>query len=81
MVCVPANDLMRAVADTARYMPAILKRRDYESWLTGSAAEAKSALQPYRADGMQAYAVSPRVNSRAADDVELIRPVRAVLMG
>lgn len=79
IVCVPANDLMREVSNTAPCMPAILKRKDYESWLRGCAGEAKTALQPYHADGMQAYAVSPRVNSRAVDDAGLIRPVRAVL--
>lgn len=78
LVCVPANGLMRDIANTEQHMPAILKRKDYEIWLRGSAADAKAALQPYWAEAMQAYPVSPRVNSAAADDRSLIRPVRAL---
>ena len=78
LVCVPANGLMRQIVGTARYMPAILRRRDYDIWLRGSIADAKSALRPYQAKAMQAYPVSPRVNSAAADDRSLIRPVRAL---
>jgi putative SOS response-associated peptidase YedK len=78
LVCVPANDLMREIANTERQMPAILKRRDYDIWLRGTPAEARAALQPYRSDGMQAYAVSPRVNSPAVDDIGLIRPTRVL---
>jgi putative SOS response-associated peptidase YedK len=78
LVCVPANDLMREIANAEQHMPAILKRKDYDIWLHGGAADAKTALRPYRADAMQAYPVSPRVNSAAADDRSLIRPIRAI---
>jgi len=37
--------------------------------------QAKAALQPYNPALMQAYAVSPRINSREPDDVGLIHPV------
>jgi putative SOS response-associated peptidase YedK len=76
IVGVPANALMRQIANTECHMPAILMRKDYERWLCGSAADATSALQTYSAEGMQAHAVSPRVNSPLSDDVGLIRPVR-----
>lgn len=76
VVCVPANDLMRRVASAEPLMPAILKRRDYRVWLQGRPAEAKSALHAYGSDGMQAHAVSPRVNSSSMDDAGLIRPTR-----
>ena len=74
IVCVPANDLMMKIANTGRRMPAILKRRDYGTWLRGPPVEAKGALQPYRSDWMQAHEVSPRVNSTAPDDAGLARP-------
>jgi putative SOS response-associated peptidase YedK len=75
IVQVPANDLMRQIANTEHDMLAILQRKHYATWLHGTPGEAKSALQPYRSEAMQAYAVSPRVNSTAADDLALIRPV------
>ena len=71
---VPANDLLANIANTECRMPAILKRRDYETWLRGTPVEAKAVLQPYRSGWMQAHAVSPRINSTAPDDSGLIRP-------
>ena len=75
VIRVPANDLMKTIANTENRMPAILRRRDYQTWLRGTPVEAKAALQPYRANWMQAYAVSPRINSAAPDDPDLIRPI------
>ncbi len=75
VIRVPANELMRDIANTEHRMPAILRRRNYQTWLRGTPVEAKAALQPYRASGMQAYAISPRINSTAPDDPDLIRPV------
>jgi putative SOS response-associated peptidase YedK len=74
MLCVPPNDLMIRVANTEGRMPAILRRRDYQAWLRGTPVEAKAALQPYKQDWMEAYRVSPKVNSRNADDATLILP-------
>jgi putative SOS response-associated peptidase YedK len=74
IVCVPPNDLLISVANTDGHMPAILRRRDYQKWLRGTPVEAKSALNPYKQDWMQAYAVSPRINSPQPDDVGLIEP-------
>jgi putative SOS response-associated peptidase YedK len=78
MVCVPANELMGRIASGERSMPAILKRRDYDTWLRGSSAEAAATLQAYGTDRMRAHPVSPRINSRAVDDPGLIKPVRAL---
>jgi putative SOS response-associated peptidase YedK len=77
IICVAPNDLMVAIANTDGRMPAILRRKDYQTWLKGTPVEAKAALQPYRKSGMQAYPVSPRINSTAPDDAELIRPSMA----
>ena len=75
VVCIPANELLARVLTPPARMPAVLKRRDYAAWLTGTPVEARAVLEPYDAAWMQAYAVSPRINSSEADDPELIRPV------
>jgi putative SOS response-associated peptidase YedK len=71
---VPPNELMMAVANTEGRMPAILRRKDYQTWLRGTPVEAKAALHPYKPGSMQAYTISPRINSTAPDDPGLIRP-------
>jgi putative SOS response-associated peptidase YedK len=73
IVRLAANGLLSQIADPEVGMPAILRRRDYQVWLEGDPTEAKSALQLYPAQWMEAYPVSPRINSRAADDPGLIR--------
>jgi putative SOS response-associated peptidase YedK len=75
VIRVPANDLLADIANADSRMPAILRRKDYDTWLRGTPVEAKAALQPYNPALMQAFAVSPRVNSTEPDDAELIRPV------
>jgi putative SOS response-associated peptidase YedK len=74
IVCVPPNELMIAIANTYGRMPAILRRKDYQTWLRGTPVAAKATLHPYTKRGMQAYPVSPRINSTAPDDPALIRP-------
>jgi putative SOS response-associated peptidase YedK len=74
IICVPPNDLMIEIANTAGHMPAILRRKDYQTWLRGTPVEAKATLNPYKKSGMQAYPVSPRINSTAPDDAGLIQP-------
>jgi len=74
VIRVPANDLLASIANTEGRMPAILRRRDYETWLRGTPAEARAALKPFRSSWMQAHPVSPRVNSTVPDDSGLIRP-------
>lgn len=73
LVRVAANELMTEITDPEGGMPAILRRRDYQTWLEGRPSEAAAALQPYKTEWMQAYPVSPRINSRAVDDPDLIR--------
>jgi putative SOS response-associated peptidase YedK len=74
IICVPPNDLMILIANTAGRMPAILRRKDYQSWLRGTPVAAKATLQTYNKSAMQAYPVSPRINSTVPDDLGLIRP-------
>jgi putative SOS response-associated peptidase YedK len=75
IIRVPANKLVCDITGPNSRMPAILKRKHYQTWLRGTPVEAKAALQVYDAAWMQAHAVSPRINSTAPDDAELIRPV------
>jgi len=72
LIRVPANVLLAGIVDPQLAMPAVLRRRHYEAWLSGSASEARAALQPYPAERMDAYTVSPRINSRSVDDPGLI---------
>ena len=75
IVTVPPNPLLADVHNTSQHMPAILHRDEYESWLHGSTARARSLLRTYPDDRMVAHAVSPRINSLKYDDEQLIRPV------
>jgi putative SOS response-associated peptidase YedK len=75
VIRVAANELLAEIANSDGRMPAILRRRDYDTWLRGTPVEARAVLQPYNAAWMRAHAVSPRVNSNQADDAGLIQPV------
>jgi putative SOS response-associated peptidase YedK len=75
VICVPANEFMTRIAHTLGEMPAILRRRDYQTWLQGTPVAAKAVLQPCLPDWMEAYPVSPRINSIVADDAGLIQPL------
>jgi putative SOS response-associated peptidase YedK len=72
---VPANELLAGITQADARMPAILRRRDYETWLRGTPAQAKGVLRSYNPRWMEAHAVSPRINSTEHDDAGLIRPV------
>ncbi|HEX3949856.1 MAG TPA: SOS response-associated peptidase [Steroidobacteraceae bacterium] len=75
IVCVPPNELIVQIANTDGHMPAILRRRDYLTWLKGTPVAAKATLYPYNMGSLQAFPVSPRINSTTADDAALIQPV------
>ena len=75
VIRVPANELMTNIANSR--MPAILRRKDYQTWLRKTPVEAKATLQPYSPNSMHAYAVSPRINSTSPDGRDLIRAVPA----
>lgn len=75
IITVPPNPLLADVHNTSQRMPAILHRDEYDSWLHGSTARARSLLRTYPEDRMVAHAVSPRINSLKYDDEQLIRPV------
>ena len=79
MICVPPNELVVRVANTDGCMPAILRRKDYQTWLRDTPVAAKATLHSYNKGRMQAYAVSPRINSTAPDDPGLIQAAELVV--
>ena len=60
-------------------MPVILARGFEDEWLRrdeGNVNSLRALLQPYPADDMVMYPVSPRVSSAWVDDAELLAPGR-----
>ena len=72
VVTCPANELVAPVHDR---MPVILDPGDFERWLDPEAADGRTLLLPCPPDWLEAYEVSPRVNSPANDDLECIAPL------
>jgi putative SOS response-associated peptidase YedK len=59
-------------------MPVIIPLAAYESWLdpdNTSGRGLETLLQPYLADALRAYAVSPRVNNVRNNDATLFEAV------
>jgi len=77
IISVPANELLQTADGEPHSMPAILRRRDYITWLEGTPAEATAALHSFRADWMQQHPVSPLINSPEVDVPQLRSPVAA----
>jgi putative SOS response-associated peptidase YedK len=75
IITVPSNPRLARLDPVSGQMPAILRRKDYTTWLSGTPVRAKAVLHAYPDNWMRAYQVSPRVNSTKYDDAELIRPV------
>lgn len=78
-ITVPANGFIRALHPAESSMPAILRRRDYAAWLSGRDSAARGALRAFDAAELEAYPVSPRVNSPRAEGSALIKPVRLMI--
>jgi putative SOS response-associated peptidase YedK len=79
-ITMPANELLADIHNTgdhARRMPAVLHRKDYEAWLSGTIEEARALLTPYPAELMVAHEVSSRVNSVRNNDAQLTDPIAA----
>ncbi len=75
ILTVPANSLLASIQTGTRQMPAILGTGDCEAWLHGTPAEARSLLRTTPDRLLTSHAVSPRINSLACDDPELVRAV------
>lgn len=75
IVTLPANSLVAGIDNGERRMPAILRRKHCNTWLTATPPLARGVLAPYPAEWMEAHAVSPRINSLKHNDAALIQPV------
>ncbi len=72
-----ANELVRPIHDR---MPVIIAPADYALWLDPAVQRAEPILpllRPYPAEEMEAFAVSPRVNSPVKDDESCLERVDA----
>ena len=75
IITTEANDLVGPIHNR---MPVILRPEDEGRWLASTPPapdEMKAILGPYPAEAMEAYPVSPRVNSPTEDDEQLIAPL------
>jgi putative SOS response-associated peptidase YedK len=75
IITVPASPLVAEIVGPGGRMPAILRRKDYATWLTSTPVQAKAVLHAYPEQWMRAHPVSPRVNSIKYNDPSLIRPI------
>lgn len=78
VLTVSANDLILPLHDR---MPGIIPPERFAEWLdpkVTAPAKLMPLLQPYPAERMEMWAVSDRVNKVAADDAELLKPVKEV---
>ncbi len=74
LVAVEANPLIAEITGARARMPGVLHRRDYETWLSCSAAQAEKLLQPYPRARMVCHRVGPYVNHLEFDEPALIKP-------
>ncbi len=65
IIVTDANELLKPIHER---MPVILEPGDHEAWLGAAPEEAEALLRPLAADRLEAYPVSPRVNSPKNDD-------------
>ncbi|MFX0201112.1 MAG: SOS response-associated peptidase, partial [Candidatus Hodarchaeota archaeon] len=70
------TDANAVVADIHHRMPVLLQPQDEARWLTMPPEDVVTLLNPYPADMMRAYTVSPRVNSPTNDDPAVIKPMK-----
>ena len=79
IITMPANPLMAEIHNTPgkQRMPVIVRREDYDAWLSGSVDEARTALKQYSSDEMLAWPVSTRVNAPKNNDASLIESMLA----
>lgn len=68
------NAVMTPIHDR---MPVILRREDWQAWLTAPAEGIQDMVGPYADEPMQAWPVGRRVSKTVDDDAGLIEPVES----
>lgn len=71
LITTEPNEIMTPVHDR---MPVIISPENYEQWLTGEPAAAQVLIKTYPDQGMQAWAVSRRVNRSGEEGADLVLP-------
>jgi putative SOS response-associated peptidase YedK len=74
LVTVPANTLLAEIDNATGQMPAILRRKDYATWLRSGVAQASALLETYPETRMVSHPVAPHVNHLEFDEPRLIQP-------
>lgn len=75
ILTVPANAALARIQTATREMPAILSAEHCSAWLHGTPGEARALLRTPPETSLASHPVSPRINSPAYDDADLVRPV------
>ena len=69
MLTTEANALVTPIHDR---MPVILPPAEFDRWLSALEPDPRDLLRPFPPDVMCMWQVSPRVNSAANDDVDIL---------
>jgi putative SOS response-associated peptidase YedK len=78
LITTAPNELMAQIHNEKQRMPAVLREHDHDTWLRGSAAEARAVLTPYPSELTVAWQVSRRLYAnKTPNDASLIEPVAA----
>ncbi len=75
ILMVPGQGRLETTQGAAQEIPAIIRRQDCAAWLRGTPVEARALLQTQPDGVLSSHPVSPRINSLACDDAELVRAV------
>lgn len=75
ILTLPASSRMRDLENTRFREPAILRRQDWDTWLSGETDAALASLRQYPDDMRVAWPVSKRVNSCMQNDAQLLERV------
>jgi putative SOS response-associated peptidase YedK len=75
IVTMPANKLMAEIHNVKHRMPAILSKKDQDTWLIGEPDYAFKAIKQYPDTHMVATPVSTRVNTPKNNDKTLIEAI------
>jgi putative SOS response-associated peptidase YedK len=75
IITLPASPLMAQIHNVRKRMPAILRKADHETWLSGTAADARGVLIQYPDELLRAYRIGLRVNSPRNNDASLLEPL------
>lgn len=74
LITVAANPLLTEITPATRQMPVILRREDYDAWLSSGVERSSDLLQTYPQAQMVCHPVAPYVNHPEFDEPGLIRP-------